>query len=221
MGVRTVKNYPSPRLVETIGATNQKPEDAIGELIANCFDARVPETKLDIVVDLRDGKIAVIDNGKGMDSDTLEHAVCIGEDMSRYISRGEGAKGHFGMGFKTSCSTLGRYYEIFTRPYGGDVEYHVAFDISEYSKRPTGADAWDVDIEDGPHNSTGPLKDAANGTAFVISSLKVKDTPVSAVLEYLGEAFKGHLMSGDSITIIDDIAGTNKATPKKHSFKPE
>ena len=219
MGKRTVKNYPSPRLVETIGATNQKPEDAIGELVANCFDARIPDTKLNIIVDLKGDKIAVIDNGKGMDSETLEHAVCIGEDMSRYIDRGEGAKGHFGMGFKTSCSTLGRFYEIYTRPYSEDVEYHVAFDISEYSKRPTGADAWDVVIEDGPHDQFSPLKDAPCGTAFVISNLKVKDTPVSAVLEYLGEAFKGHLMSGDQITIIDDIAGENKAKPKAYSFK--
>ncbi len=220
MGKRTVKNYPSPRLLKTIGATNQKPEDAIGELVANCFDARIPGTLLDIVVDLRDNRIAIIDNGKGMDSNTLEHAVCIGEDMSRYIDRGEDAKGYFGMGFKTSCSTLGNYYEIFTRPFNQGVEYHVAFDISEYSTRPTGADAWDVEIEDGPHNLSGPLKDAPYGTAFVISNLKIRNQPLSAILEYLGEAFKGHLQNGDQIRIIDDLAGTQKATPKKYDFKP-
>lgn len=220
MGQRTVKNYPSPRLVETIGATNQKPAEAIGELVANCFDARVLGTKLEILIDLRGGKIAVVDNGKGMSADTLEHAVCIGEDMSKYIIRGEGAKGHFGMGFKTSCSTLGGFYAIYTRPIEEDVEYRVAFDIAEYSKRPTNADAWDVVIEDGPINPKSPLGDAPNGTAFVISKLKVKDVPVQAILDYLGEAFKGHLNAGDEITIIDDIAGTNKAIPKKYSFKP-
>ena len=219
MGSRTVKNYPSPRLVETIGATNQKPAEAIGELVANCFDARVEGMKLDIVIDLRGEKVAVIDNGKGMDDTTLEHAVCIGEDMSRYIDRGEGAKGHFGMGFKTSCSTLGSYYEIFTRPIGKNIEYHVAFDISEYSRRPTGADAWDVVIEDGPVSESGPLGCKAYGTAFVISRLRVKDTPVQAVLEYLGEAFKGHLNAGDKITVLDDISGTNIAKPKQYSFK--
>ena len=46
MGKRTVKNYPSPRLMETIGATNQKPSEAIGELVANCFDARVDDERL-------------------------------------------------------------------------------------------------------------------------------------------------------------------------------
>ena len=118
MSQRVVKNYPSPRLMETIGATNQKPAEAIGELVANSFDARIDTEKLSIVVDMRDGKIVVLDNGKGMTSEVLERAVCIAEDMSRYIERSEGAKGHFGMGFKTSCSTLGRYYEIFTRPVG-------------------------------------------------------------------------------------------------------
>ena len=45
MGKTVVKNYPSPRLMETIGATNQKPAEAIGELVANSFDARIEAEK--------------------------------------------------------------------------------------------------------------------------------------------------------------------------------
>ena len=101
MGKRIVKNYPSPRLMETIGATNQLPQEAIGELVANCFDARNNNDIMDITIDLRDNKIIVLDNGKGMTDDILAKAVCIGEDMSKHIERGEGAKGHFGMGLKT------------------------------------------------------------------------------------------------------------------------
>ena len=48
MGKRVVKNYPSPRLMETIGATNQTPQEAIGELVANCFDARYEDEKLNV-----------------------------------------------------------------------------------------------------------------------------------------------------------------------------
>ena len=62
MGRRTVKNYPSPRLMETIGATNLNPSEAIGALVANSFDARPDDSKLHIVVDLRDGMIKVIDD---------------------------------------------------------------------------------------------------------------------------------------------------------------
>ena len=217
MSQRVVKNYPSPRLMETIGATNQKPAEAIGELVANSFDARIDTEKLSIVVDMRDGKIIVLDNGKGMTSEVLERAVCIAEDMSRYIERSEGAKGHFGMGFKTSCSTLGRYYEIFTRPVGENREYHVGFDISDYSRRPAGADAWDIVIEDEEPSESSPLGKAEHGTAFVISRLKDKNIIVSAVLSYLGEAFKGHLETGDKIILIDD-SGTYEAEPKKYNF---
>lgn len=109
MGTRVVKNYPSPRLMETIGATNQTPPEAIGELVANCFDARCGNEKLTITIDMCGGQVAVIDDGKGMTAEILEKAVCIAEDMSNHIERGENAKGHFGMGFKTSCSTLGRF----------------------------------------------------------------------------------------------------------------
>ena len=127
MGKRIVKNYPSPRLMETIGATNQKPAEAIGELVANSFDARTGEQKINITVDMQNGKIVVIDDGKGMTADILEKAVCIAEDMSKHLERGEGAKGHFGMGFKTSCSTLGKYYEIYIKPIDEDTELHVGF----------------------------------------------------------------------------------------------
>ena len=204
MGKKTVKNYPSPRLMQTIGATNQSVAEAIGELVANCFDARAGEDRLNIYVDMRSKEIAVIDDGRGMTSRILERAVCIAEDMSQYIERGAGAKGHFGMGFKTSCATLGRYYEIFTRPLGKDVEYHVAFDIAEYSRRPTDANAWDVIIEDGPKDPQSPLGNREHGSAFVIKRLNDKDANVSAVLKYLGSAFKGHIESGDRIVIIDE-----------------
>ena len=219
MGKRVVKNYPSPRLMETIGATNQSPQEAIGELVANCFDARFKGEKLNISIDLRDNRIVVMDNGKGMTSEILEKAVCIAEDMSKHIERGDGAKGHFGMGFKTSCSTLGNYYEIYTRPESEYMEYHVAFDIDDYSKRPSGSDAWDVIIEDSTPSEKSPLKKISHGTAFVISDLKIKDFPVSAVLEYIGDAFKGHIEKGDNITVIDEN-GQHKAMPKIYDFLP-
>ena len=217
MGRRIVKNYPSPRLMETIGATNQSPQEAIGELVANCFNARFKDEKLEISIDMRGNRIVVMDNGKGMTSESLEKAVCIAEDMSKYLERGEGTKGHFGMGFKTSCSTLGDFYEIYTRPYGENVEYHIAFDIKEYSTRPSGSDAWNIAIEDGKPSVSSPLKKLSHGTAFVINKLKIKDFPVSAVLEYMGNAFKGHIESGDVITIIDET-DSYQAKPKTYNF---
>ncbi len=217
MGKRIVKNYPSPRLMETIGATNQTPQEAIGEIVANSFDARYNQEKLSISIDLRNNRIIIVDNGKGMTSEVLEKAVCIAEDMSLHMQRAEGAKGHFGMGFKTSCSTLGYYYEIYTRPIGENVEYHVEFDIKDYSTRPSGSDAWDVIIEDSTPQITSPLKKLPHGTAFVIRRLKITDFPVSAVLEYIGDAFKGHIEGGDIITVIDDT-DSYIARPKEYSF---
>lgn len=220
MGSRTVKNYPSPRLMETIGATNQTPAEAIGELIANCFDARYGDEKLTITVDMRSNQIAVVDNGKGMTDGVLEKAICIAEDMSKHLERGENAKGHFGMGFKTSCSTLGRFYEIYTRPANQNIEYHTSFDIDKYSTRPSGADAWDVKIEDSKQFTASPLASAKHGTAFVIKNLrKDKGTNyTSAVLSYLGEAFKPHLEHGDKITVIDEDGGNHEAMPKPYDF---
>ena len=218
MGKHVVKNYPSPRLMETIGATNQSVPEAIGELVANCFDARVNQNKIDIIIDLRDEEIKVIDNGKGMTVDVLEKAVCIAEDMSKHMERGEGAKGHFGMGFKTSCSTLGRFYEIFTKSIDESVEYHVEFNIDDYSSRPTNADAWDVEIEYSDCFRNSPLINMNYGTAFVIKNLKDKAPMFGAIYDYLGEAFKGHLESGDTIKFIKSEGEVVNAIPKVYSF---
>lgn len=217
MAYRIVKNYPSPRLMENIGATNQTVQEAIGELVANSLDARLSDQKAVVSVDLRDEKIVILDNGKGMTSEILEKAVCIAEDMSKYLERSEGAKGHFGMGFKTSCSTLGNNYEIFTRPIGENVEYHVEFDIREYIQRPTGADAWDIKIEDYPPNNESPLGDASHGTAFVISHLKEKNKYPSAIRAYLEEAFKPDIKQGVEIILIDD-SGTYLAQPQEDTY---
>lgn len=220
MGKRVVKNYPSPRLMKTIGATNQSDAEAIGELVANCFDARVPGEPVHIVVDCRECMIKVIDDGKGMPFQVLEHAVCIGEDMSRYLERSEGAKGHFGMGFKTSCATLGDYYEIVTRPIGEEVEYRVGFDISDYSKRPTNADAWDIEIEDREKDTAGILGSMEHGTAFVISRLHSSSLLLGAIMKYLSEAFKGHLVTGDAITIIDIEGESHECKPLEPTYLP-
>lgn len=218
MKTRVIKNYPSPRLMETIGATNQSTAEAIGELVANSFDARNSSEKLKIIIDLsKEDQIIVTDNGKGMTDDILEKAVCIAEDMSLHIERGDGIKGHFGMGFKTSCSTLGRFYEIYTRPLEKNVEYHVEFDITEYSRRPSGTDAWDVVIEEHPLSDSLPLGEMTHGTSFVIKKLRDNNITKSAVLDYLGKAFKGHIQSGDSIIVIDET-GERPAKPAEYNF---
>lgn len=217
MGEKIVKNYPSPRLMETIGATNQTTAEAIGELVANCFDARYNNEKLEVIIDLRDNAIAVIDNGKGMTLDVLERAVCIGEDMSRFLERGEGAKGHFGMGFKTSCSTLGWFYEIYTRPADKNVEFHVEFDINDYSRRMSGSDAWDIRIEDSFPTAKSLLGERPHGTSFIIKQLKNPNTVISAIKTYMGKAFKPHLESGDKIKIIDET-GEEYASPAPYSI---
>lgn len=217
---KVVKVFPSPRLMVTIGATNQSTSEAIGELVANSFDARPGNEPIKITVDMRNKELMVIDNCKGMTADILEKAICIAEDMSKHLERGEGAKGHFGMGFKTSCSTLGMFYEIYTKPKGQKTELHVSFDINEYSKRPSGANAWDVEIEEQESFPESPIANMEYGTAFVIKKLKNNNIFASSVLDHLGEEFKGHLEHGDVIELINENGEKFNAIPKKYDFIP-
>ena len=219
MGKRVIKNYPSPKLMSVLGVTSQTISEAIGELVANCFDARVENEKVIVTVEYIDDKIIVIDNGTGMTSGILEKALCIGEDMSNHMLRIKNAKGRFGMGFKTSCAVIGRYYEIYTRPYSENREYHVEIDIDDYGTRPYGINSWDVVIEDGEPSDYSPLKGMDHGTAFVISRLKYKNIIISAVLNYLGEAYKEHILTGDSIYVMDKT-GKHEVIPRSYSLIP-
>jgi hypothetical protein len=216
VGQRIVKSYPSPRLMETIGATNSSATEAIGELIANSFDAAIPGENLDIkiVID-KDGSLSIIDNAKGMDDNVLEKAVIIAEDMSKHIERGESTKGFFGMGFKTACSTLGKFYEIYTRP-GNGQEYHVKIDIEEYSTRPSDNNAWDITIDTENVRESSPLRNLKHGTAFIIKKLK-KTIEAGPIIDYIGEAFKGHLELNDTITVVAD-GEEHLVHPKEYSF---
>ena len=212
MKVKEVDITPDTSLLDKLRA-NLTPSESIGELVANCFDARNNEDKLNISIDLRGDSIIVIDNGKGMTFEILSKALRIAVDMSEYLDRREDAKGHFGMGFKTACATLGDFYEIYTRPVGKNEEFHVAFDLTKFAK----SKAWVAKIEESKPSENSPLKGAPYGTAVVVKRLCDSESPVSAILEYLGDAFKYHIDNGDIIKVIDEN-GEYQAKPKSYTF---
>lgn len=127
---------PNPKLMDWIAATNLSVSEAIGELIANSLDAKIGGNPVHILVDLsKKDQISVVDDGKGMPSEILAQAIRLAVDMSEFRDRGRDAKGHFGMGFKTACSTLGGEFTIYTRPLGEHTELMLPFDLDEFVER--------------------------------------------------------------------------------------
>ena len=199
---------PNPKLMDWIAATNLSVSEAIGELVANSLDAKIGDKPVHILIDLSTkGKITVVDDGQGMTREILAQAIRLAVDMSEYHDRGKDAKGHFGMGFKTACSTLGGEFTIYTRPLKKNTEFILPFDLSEFVKRKE-SNAWSVTISERAISSNSPLKNKKNGTAFVISKIRPGKNPeAGAVKNYLQRAFKAHFKMGDVISIRYQLDG--------------
>ncbi len=208
-------NPPSPKLLEKIGATNLTLADAIAEVVANSFDASIDEEKTVIEVTVDPEHILVVDNGIGMSEAVLVEAVKLGVDMSDVVTKKAGAKGKFGLGMKTACASIGRWWAVYTRPFGENKEYRVAFDLAEWEQRADLPDAWTIYIEELEPDVSGPLGDRPHGTAIAVQKLRTKNPMVGSVLTKLGESFKPHLKQGDVILVNGD-----PAMPHVYKFVP-
>lgn len=213
---------PNPKLMDWIAATNLSVSEAIGELIANSLDAKIGGNPVHILVDLsKKDQISVVDDGKGMPSEILAQAIRLAVDMSEFRDRGRDAKGHFGMGFKTACSTLGGEFTIYTRPLGEHTELMLPFDLDEFVER-KGESAWTVTITERSPSLQSPLRDRDNGTAFIISRIRPgKKADPGAVTQYLQRAFKAHFKMGDEISIryrLDGQVITTVLEPEQEEY---
>jgi hypothetical protein len=136
--------------------------------------------------------------------------------MDRIQSGPADRKGMFGLGMKTAAASLGRWWQIVTRPINGQFEYSVEFDLDEW-RRHVGDKSfqWEITIES-RHPKGGPLGDRRHGTAIIIQRLRERTPMPGAVLEKLGQAYKPHLEAGNRIRINGE-----EAIPKQFNFLPD
>ena len=213
--IKSYKNSPSPKLLEKIGATNLTLADAVAEIVANSFDAAVDGQPTIVEVQVDGEEVCVVDSGAGMTEEVLVEAVKLGVDMSHIVKKPQGAKGRFGLGMKTACASIGRWWAVYTRPIGSGSEFRVVFDLAEWERRPDAPEAWTIQVEELDLPADGPLGQREHGTAVVVRQIRQRDPLAGAVLTKLGEAFKPHLEQMDSILVNGD-----PAIPHKYTFVP-
>lgn len=210
-----VETIPDPSLMVKIGATSFTVAEAVAELAANSFDARVRERKgdqiigkrLDVDVLVTPEEVRVIDNGKGMPLDVLKEAIRLSADMDRVTKDTTSRKGMFGMGMKTACASLGLDWSITTRPVGSSFEYFVDFDLEEVeSLSKQGKAQWKALIEERERSQKGPLAKHEHGTAISIKRLRDPNPLPGSVLQQLGASYGPHIRQGDLITVNNEKA---------------
>lgn len=197
---------PDRRLLVDIGAANYTVPQAIAELVANCMDAKVDVDEfqvapIEIEIQVNDDSVAIIDNGQGMDRKILGEAMRLSALMDLVTGNTRIRKGMYGLGMKAACASLGKLWEIISRPANDEYEYVVEVDLEAWLKNADRTD-WKMGVEKRKFNPrTSPLANREHGTAVIVRELRETFTIPTAVTELLGTAYKPHLETGDKIVV--------------------
>lgn len=180
---------PHRSILTKISQTGYSIQEALSELIDNAIDARIPEKKLMVRVDISKDNIVVTDDGTGMTEEQAAKSIRLG------FSEKKQQLGEFGLGLKTSTSFLGQGFTLTTTPIGSDEEYTIEYD----------ADDW-LDHGDWykyPFIVEKGLDAQKSGTKVVIHKLRVEITEklLSSIREEFGLRF-GPFIQNEELDLI-------------------
>jgi hypothetical protein len=133
-----------------------------------------------------------------MNEEVVRKAVRMAWPMEEICPYGVSSKRVFGLGMKTACASLGRWWSVETVPSDGVTAYKVAFDLDKWST----SEKWEADLKEISPSDVKLLKGASSGTIITIKKLKVKPIPESLRRE-ISRAYAPHIRGGDKFYVND------------------
>ena len=189
MDKKKVQKYidisPHRSILTKIAQTGYSIQEAISELIDNAIDARLPDNKLTVSVDISPDMIVISDTGSGMNEEQAAKSIRLG------FSEKKGQLGEFGLGLKTSTSFLGKSFTLITTPRDSNEEYVLEWD----------EDHW---LEHGdwykyPFIINRGVEANKSGTTVIIKKLKVEfsEKLLKNIQEEFGLRFGPFIQNGE------------------------
>ncbi|MGE6222445.1 ATP-binding protein [Aeromonas media] len=194
---------PDPRVLQMLGEINLAQWRCLAELIDNSIDGFMSAERLgnpiacpEVIItvpktDTATARVSVCDNGPGMSSETLEHAVRAGWSGNSPI----GSLGLFGMGFNIATARLGLVTEVWTSRAGDPHEIGIRIDLDELKEQRNFKVA---------RQTRAKSDHTAHGTEIVISKLKpdqrawlTRGQNATAMRKHLAKAYSA-LLSPES-----------------------
>lgn len=157
-------------LLSSLRSVGYKTETAIADILDNCIAAHATEIHVDFIWEDEVSKIAIYDNGDGMDKESLVASMKIGSsDPSD--KRLPDDLGRFGMGMKTAAFSLGKRLRVVTKK---DGSLHTAcWDLDYIEAQHDGK--WSLIIDDLSDNEIygdcPQYQTFENGTLILVDSL--------------------------------------------------
>ncbi|MDX2765877.1 ATP-binding protein [Streptomyces europaeiscabiei] len=187
---------------------------AVGEVIDNSLESAANNIEILTETELQNRKkvlrrIVFVDDGSGMDDDTLQHYLQLGFS-SRYMS--DKTIGKFGVGAKLAGLSVGTRIDAWSRVAGSDAIRHVSFDLDEaLQAEKNGGIAGIAPPDDEPLPiDLEPYFPAGSGTVVMWSKIdRVTDsdgrsTPDHVIVELkkeLARIFRSFLSGGIRISV--------------------
>ncbi len=184
---KEINILPDRSLMPKLGQTGYSVSQAIAELVDNSIDARKEGILLtvEVVLDPSKGDVKVIDDGLGMSEEDAANSIRLASSSKK------DQLGEFGLGLKTSATSLGEAFKIQTTQDGSDNQYSIEYDEDRWLKHGD----WtrhQMRIDSGVgHNKSG--------TAITINNLKFKIYPnlPGRIREDLSARFAPYLETGE------------------------
>ena len=201
-----LESDPNPEVLlqlRSLGYTNQS---TIGDICDNSIDTNVDSSFVSINVKQSKGEyqyVEIIDDGFGMDKQTLEEATKLASKTGK--SR-KNDLGSYGMGLKTAASAIGLKFEVFTKS-ENDNFFIASYDIEEKIK----SNSFRTPVRIGSEEEYDEFQlktKSTTGTIVKISKIdNITDNNLTqftaAIKKYLGTTFKYFIENGIKFFVND------------------
>lgn len=203
---------PDTSLLGKIGMGNFTAAEAIAELVANSFDARLyldddlNTEPLTVEIIVETDRIVIRDNGVGMSPKVLQGALTLAKDMDSVTGNTRKRMGLFGLGMKSASSSLGKAWSIATKEADADFPIGVKFDLEKFAE----SQEWSEDLFEYQAGDENPLEDFEHGTAIIITNLHHKSPGLGPIFDLLGTAYTPLLETSHNVILVNNEAVLKK-----------
>lgn len=195
------------RMYESLRYNDYSPHNGLGEIVDNSVEAKAAHINVEVTVEKvrKPGKkkatdqiteIAVVDDGCGMNQDTLHKCLALGESIREHT--GKRGIGRFGVGMTLGSISLARRIEVYSRTRANDDFLYTFIDLDDIQQG-------NLLRIPGPIVQAPPkqLADILKGTSGTIVLLKKCDRIDGNVdfSNYLGQTYRKFIERGLEIKL--------------------
>ena len=190
------------KLYESLRYNEYSPENGMGEIVDNSVEAGANRIDLCITRTKEKGKgrpktkvteIAVVDNGSGMDFDTIGKCLALGESM-RPADRERLGIGRFGVGMTLGSISLARRVEVYSRTNPKEDFQYSYIDLDEINIREL--QYLPVPVSQMPAEEYATLLEGQSGTIVLLKKCDRIAGDLEGLAHYLGRTYRKFIERG-------------------------